>query len=123
MQLRGNKAIGLRNVKMKDDYFLNAYEKEVCYLTSFDVDRLLAGFRETARVDMRGVSRYPGWESMLIGGHTLGHYITACVRACESANCSRSDRYELLSILKRLGDGLMECQEAGKTGKRQRVRS
>jgi len=116
MQLRGNKAIGLRNVKMKDDYFLNAYEKEVCYLTSFDVDRLLAGFRETARVDMRGVSRYPGWESMLIGGHTLGHYITACVRACESANCSRSDRYELLSILKRLGDGLMECQEAGKTG-------
>ena len=116
MELSGNKAIALRRVSMGDPYLLNAFEKEVLYLTAFDTDKLLAGFRETAGVDMRGATRYEGWESMLIGGHTLGHYMTACVRSCESANCREEDRQELLEILKRLIDGLDECQEAGKTG-------
>ena len=116
MEIKNNKALSLRNVEMKDAYLMNAFEKEVMYLTAFDTDKLLAGFRETAGIDMRGVSRYEGWESMLIGGHTLGHYMTACVRSCESANCREEDRQELLNILKRLVDGLAECQEAGKTG-------
>ncbi|MCH5272609.1 MAG: glycoside hydrolase family 127 protein [Lachnospiraceae bacterium] len=116
MDIRGNKALSLRRVALKDSYLVNAFEKEVLYLTSFDTDRLLAGFRETAGVDMKGAERYPGWESMLIGGHSLGHYMTACVRSCESANCAEEDREEMLQILKRLADGLKECQEAGKTG-------
>lgn len=116
MDLRENKAISLRYVAMKDSYLLNAFEKEVMYLAAFDTDKLLAGFRETAGVDMRGAERYSGWESMLIGGHTLGHYITACVRSCESANCEEEDRQVLLGILKRLIGGLRECQEVGKTG-------
>ena len=111
-----NKALSLSKVALKDSYLVNAFEKEVSYLKAFDTDKLLAGFRETAGVDMRGVERYPGWESMLIGGHTLGHYMTACVRSCESVNCNDTDRQELLMILKRLVDGLKECQEAGKTG-------
>ncbi len=116
MSMRQNKAFSLRNVTMKDPYLINAFEKEVLYLTAFDTDKLLAGFRETAGVDMRGAQRYPGWESMLIGGHTLGHYMTACVRCCESANCNESDRQEMLQILKRLTDGLKECQEVSQTG-------
>ena len=116
MDLRENTAISLVKVKMEDAYLVNAFEKEVLYLTAFDTDKLLAGFRETAGVDMRGATRYEGWESMLIGGHTLGHYMTACVRSCESANCTEEDRQELLGILKRLADGLAECQEAGGTG-------
>jgi len=116
MDLKHSKAFSLRSVTMKDAYLINAFEKEVLYLTAFDTDKLLAGFRETAGVDMRGETRYEGWESMLIGGHTLGHYMTACVRSCESANCKEEDRQELLDILKRLVDGLAECQEAGKTG-------
>ncbi len=116
MELSGNKAMALRKVTMRDSYLLNAFEKEVLYLTAFDTDKLLAGFRETAGADMRGATRYEGWESMLIGGHTLGHYMTACVRSCESANCKEEDRQELLEIIKRLIDGLAECQEAGKTG-------
>lgn len=116
MDIRGNKAFSLRKVALKDSYLVNAFEKEVLYLTAFDTDKLLAGFRETAGVDMRGTERYPGWESMLIGGHSLGHYMTACVRSCESPNCSEADRQELLQILKRLTDGLKECQEAGGTG-------
>lgn len=116
MSMRGNKAFSLRKVALKDAYLLNAFEKEVLYLTSFDTDKLLAGFRETAGLDMQGVERYPGWENMLIGGHTLGHFMTACVRCCESVNCKEEDREALLQILKRLADGLKECQGAGKTG-------
>ncbi|MBQ8548748.1 MAG: glycoside hydrolase family 127 protein, partial [Lachnospiraceae bacterium] len=116
MELKNSKAFSLRSVRMEDAYLVNAFEKEVMYLTAFDTDKLLAGFRETAGVDMRGATRYEGWESMLIGGHTLGHYMTACVRSCESANCKEEDRQELLDILKRLVNGLKECQEAGKTG-------
>ena len=116
ISLKGNKAFSLRRVALKDSYLVNAFEKEVSYLTAIDTDKLLAGFRETAGVDLRGVERYPGWESMLIGGHTLGHYMTACVRSCESANCNATDRQELLMIIKRLVDGLQECQKAGKTG-------
>ena len=48
MSMRGNKAFSLRKVALKDAYLLNAFEKEVLYLTSFDTDKLLAGFRETA---------------------------------------------------------------------------
>lgn len=116
ISMKYNKAFSLRKVTLKDPYLVNAFEKEVLYLKSFDTDKLLAGFRETAGLDMRGAERYPGWESMLIGGHTLGHYMTACVRSCESLNCNETDRQELLMILKKLADGLKECQEAGTTG-------
>ncbi len=116
MRIEGNKAVSLKRVVMRDSYLRNAFEKELMYLTSFDTDQLLAGFRETAGVDMRGATRYAGWESMLIGGHTLGHYMTACVRSCESANCEDKEREELLRILKRLAEGLRECQEASGNG-------
>lgn len=116
MNPEGNKSISLNQVTMQDEFLVNAFEKEVLYLTAFDTDKLLAGFRETAGVDMGGATRYEGWESMLIGGHTLGHYISACVKSCESANCREEDRQELLGILERLIDGLAECQEKARTG-------
>lgn len=116
MNMRGNKAFSLRKVALQDAYLRNAFEKEILYLTAFDTGRLLAGFRETAGVDMQGKERYEGWENTLIGGHTLGHYMTACVRGCESVNCQEADRQELLQILKCLVDGLWECQKAGGTG-------
>ena len=48
MELKNNKAFSLREVKMSDAYMENAFAKEVAYLTAFDTDKLLAGFRETA---------------------------------------------------------------------------
>ena len=116
MERKQYTSISLGKVTITDDYLQNAFAKEVLYLTALNPDKLLAGFRETAGVDMRGATRYEGWESMLIGGHTLGHYMTACVRSCESANCTTEDRQELLGILNCLADGLAECQKAGKTG-------
>ncbi len=116
MEFTNLSAFPLSAVAVTDAYLLNAYDKEVTYLTTFNTDKLLAGFRETAGLDLQGVTRYPGWETSLIGGHTLGHYITACVHAYESANATADDREQLLDILERLTFGLKECQEALGTG-------
>lgn len=40
-------------VRVSDPYIANAFAKEIDYLTSYDPDRLLAGFRETG--DCRSV--------------------------------------------------------------------
>jgi len=114
--MKSNKRFPLSKVTLKNTFLINAFEKEILYLTSLDIDRLLAGFRETAGLDMKGVERYPSWESMLIGGHTLGHYMSACARACESDNCNDDVRNELMQIIKGIVDGLFECQMAGGTG-------
>lgn len=111
MNFEGLKGFSLDEVYLENAYFINALEKEVEYLTSFDVDKLLAGFRETAGVDMRGAERYEGWENMLIGGHTMGHYMSACVHAYESANVSVEDKDKLYGILDALLRGMDECQK------------
>ena len=116
MDLKGLKSFSLDQVYLEDAYFINAFEKEVAYLISFDVDRLLSGFRETAGVDMKGAVRYDGWENMLIGGHTMGHYMSACVHAYESANISQENRDKLYRILKAILDGMDECQKTLKSG-------
>lgn len=106
----------LHTVTITDRYLTNAFEKEVRYLLSLNADRLLAGFRDTAGIDMKGVGRYGGWENMLIGGHTLGHYIAACVQAYESCNASEEQRVRLLEILDYMAASLRECQLATGTG-------
>lgn len=93
-----------------DAYCVNALQKDVDYLKAFDTDRLLAGFRETAGLDTKGAKRYAGWESTLIGGHTLGHYLTAAAQACVNPGVSEADRAQLLSMVKTLIDGLLACQ-------------
>lgn len=109
-------SFNLSEITLEDPYMINAFNKETAYLTSFDTDKLLAGFRETAGLDMKGAVRYGGWESLLIGGHTLGHYITACVNAYETPNCDSNSRRVLLNILYELAVGLKECQDATGTG-------
>lgn len=116
MNLTGLKSYDLNEVTLEDKYLVNAYSKEVDYLLSLDTDRLLAGFRDTAGVDMRGAVRYGGWENMLIGGHTLGHYVAACVQAYETANATKEQRSGLLKIIAAVANGLKECQDALGTG-------
>ena len=97
-----------------DPYCVNALEKDVVYLKAFDTDRLLAGFRETAGLDTRGAKRYEGWESTLIGGHTLGHYLSAVSQACANPGVCREDKVVLNGMLTTLIDGLLECQAHSK---------
>lgn len=67
----------LNKVELCEPVMENAFRKEQEYLRSIDMDRLLAGFRETAGLPKKA-ERYPGgWENAEIAGHTLGHYMTA----------------------------------------------
>ncbi len=109
-------AFSLSDVTITDEYYENALLKDVDYLLAFDTDKLLAGFRETAGLDMKGKTRYSGWETSLIGGHTIGHYMTACVRAYETLDSDPETRAKLLDILVSLTDGLKECQDNVGTG-------
>lgn len=106
----------LTSVKLTDAYLVNAFEKEVKYLTSLDTEKLLAGFYETAGIEKEGLTRYGGWENMLIGGHTLGHYLAACVYAFESGNSTKGQKDKLLSIITHIVKGLNECQDTLGTG-------
>jgi hypothetical protein len=69
------------HIRLDDPYLRRAFSLETKYLLSIEEDRLLCGFRETAGLDMRGKQRYGGWENSLIGGHTMGHYLSAAARA------------------------------------------
>ncbi len=109
-------AFSLSDVTITDEYYENALHKDADYLLAFDTDRLLAGFRETAGLDMKGKTRYSGWETSLIGGHTIGHYMTACVRAYETLCKYPEIRRKLLDILVSLTRGIKECQDNVGTG-------
>lgn len=74
------KDFGLDQVTLTGEYQVNAFEKEIQYLRSYDVDRLLAGFRETKGLAPKA-EKYPGWENTEIRGHTFGHYLKALAQA------------------------------------------
>ena len=109
-------AYDLSAVDVTDTYLTNAEDKDIEYLLSLDADRLVAGFRDTAGLDMKGKTRYAGWESSLIGGHTLGHYLTAVAQAVATLPSSDPREAELLNRLNYIVDALKECQDAIGTG-------
>lgn len=99
--------------KVTDGYCANALEKEVSYLLSLQEGRLLAGFYENA--DLRtSYTRYGGWESGLIGGHTLGHYLTAVAQGAVNTGVSEEKRAALYGKMKSVVDSLAECQAHSK---------
>ena len=80
-----SKSVKLNQVKIKDVYYNNAFEKEIEYLKSLEKDRLLAGFREVKGLKEKA-EVYPGWENTEIKGHTLGHYLAAISQAYAITN-------------------------------------
>lgn len=111
-----------QDVELLDDYYRNSYNKEVAYLVSLDTDRLLAGFRETAayaagynaakRTElMRNKKRYDGWENTKIGGHTLGHYMSAIAQAYVNPQATEQQKADLFQKITECVQGLKECQE------------
>lgn len=97
------------SVRIRDEFLLHSFDLERKYLLSLDMDRLLAGFMETAG-QKTAAKRYEGWESTQIQGHTMGHYLTALSQAWAStgdeifkervdylveklAECQRADGY------------------------------
>ena len=104
-------------VKMLDPYCTNAFEKEIEYLKKLDFERLLAGFYENAGIAFTKI-RYGGWEDSLIGGHTLGHYLTAVSQAYANAACGKEDKDLFFERIKGIVGALSECQKhtKGKPG-------
>ncbi len=103
-------------VEVTDAFCKNALKKEVEYLLSLQTGRLLAGFYENAGLPTPFL-RYGGWESGLMGGHTLGHYLTALAQAYANAGVGREEKARLFAAIGRILDGLAECQKNTK-GKR-----
>lgn len=94
----------LEQVVLTGDYHVNAFAKELQYLHSYDVDRLLAGFRENRGLQPKA-QKYPGWEDTEIRGHTLGHFLTACSQAYENTK-----KPALQQKLEYMMTELAECQ-------------
>jgi hypothetical protein len=67
----------LEDVRLLDGPFKHAMTRDAEYLLRLDADRLLSGFRKEAGLTPKAAA-YGGWESMTIGGHSLGHYLSAC---------------------------------------------
>ena len=107
--------LDLSAVRIEDEYLLNALAKECDYLSSLEEGRLLAGFYENAGIKTPFV-RYGGWESRLIGGHTLGHYLTAIAQMSIHPALSQEKRDFFLARAKRMTDELADCQDAAKSG-------
>ena len=124
--LAGMSELGVGDVTLTDSYYTNSLKKDIDYLISLDADRLLAGFRETAayaagmseadrKAYMKDKARYGGgWENALIGGHTLGHWLTAVAQACANVNTSAEDRKALQEKLDYVVSALKDCQDKTK---------
>lgn len=103
-------------VTINNEYFNNITRKDVDFLNTFDPDRLLYNFRLTAGFsndEINGSGPYSGWENTRIGGHTLGHYLTATAQAVKNGygNLSGKDDISLNDRLNKLLIGLKECQD------------
>ncbi len=109
------KPLELENVRIEDKYLLNALEQEAKYLASLEEGRLLAGFYENAGIRTPYL-RYGGWESGLIGGHTLGHYLTAIAQMSVQPAISEQQRAFFKNRCARMINALSECQEHVNTG-------
>jgi uncharacterized protein len=94
----------MSRVVLTDPYYANAIAKEKAYLKRFDIDRLAAGFRRTACIGTSATT-YGGWETSLISGHFVGHYLTAVSQAYGIGGDG-----EFLPIAKRLVGALAEAQ-------------
>lgn len=104
----------IADITITDDYCTNAFSKEMDYLLAFDTEKLLAGFRDNAGLSTNGATRYGGWENTNIAGHCVGHYLTAIAQAYQNPTISDKEKTELYSRMKKLIDGMQQCQNNSK---------
>ncbi len=94
----------MADVEMKDGYLINGTEKMEDYLKSFDIDKCVSGFRRTAGLSSES-NTYGGWETSLIAGHAIGHYITALAQGYNNTNDA-----DLIAKSNALIDALYDAQ-------------
>lgn len=108
-----NPTTGIEDYNMSDVRLTNAYLKNANdimrkYLLSLDVNKFAAGFREMAGI-AHSESPYGGWESGLIGGHSVGHYMLALAQEY-ALSLSEEPDVLILEKLNALIDALNEAQ-------------
>lgn len=94
----------MSEVQVFDTYCQNAFALEIKYLKSLNADKLLKGFCDIAGVES-DATKYGGWETSAIQGHTLGHYLTAV----SQAYLSTGDK-EFKAIADHITEVLNRCQ-------------
>jgi len=97
-------------VRLTPSPFLAAVEANRRYILELEPDRLLHNFRMNASLAPKG-KIYGGWESESLGGHTLGHYLSACSlmhAQIGDIECQRRVEY--------IVDELAACQAASDDG-------
>jgi DUF1680 family protein len=96
----------IKDVRLLDGPFKQAMEADARYLQEIEPDRLLSDFRVHAGLGAKG-SKYGGWESSGLAGHTLGHYLSAC----SMSYAATGDR-RYLDKVNYIVDELVLCQQA-----------
>ncbi len=79
-------------------------------LLRYDLDRLLADFREEAGLEPKAEA-YEGWEADTIAGHSLGHHLSACALTYAATGDER-----FLDRVNYIVSELAEAQEANGNG-------
>ena len=96
----------MEQVTVTDTYLTNAFKKEISYLQAIDPNRLLVGYKQTAGLST-SYSKYGGWESTSLEGHTLGHNMVALAHAYKN---TKSDTTVNADIKKRIDLIISELQ-------------
>lgn len=105
----------MEGVKITDPYYVNAFNKEISYLKKLDSDRLVAGFREVAKLPKKA-DKYGSWESSMIQGHTLGHYLSAIAMAYKNSKSDATLSIELKNKVDYIISELEACQNKFSNG-------
>lgn len=103
-------AFPLSDVRLLDGPFKHAQDVEAAYLLELEPDRLLHRFRAYAGLEPKG-ENYGGWEQETLSGHTLGHYLTACVKMYQA-----TANEEFKTRANYIVTELAECQTAQGNG-------
>ncbi len=96
----------LHDVRLLDGPFKEGQDIAAKYLLSLEPDRLLSWFRKEAGLKLKAEG-YPGWDANGLGGHSLGHYLTACSLAWASTG-----EQKFLDRANYIVSELAACQQA-----------
>lgn len=98
------------NVRLLDGPFKQARDRHAEYLLGVEPDRLLARYRIDAGLEPKAEG-YGGWEAEGIGGHTLGHYLSAISKMYAGTGDTR-----FLDRVNAIVADLADCQAANGDG-------
>lgn len=99
----------LKDIEITNAYLMNGFNKMAEYLKKFDIDKSVEGFRRTAGIG-KGKDTYEGWETSLIAGHAIGHFVTALAQGYAYSQGNRKADKKLLEMSEEIIEAFDEAQ-------------